>query len=119
MEKFVQEFKRATRESGFERRLLIKEFKREMNGVTQKKLMKVKYLSRSIKQQYSRIINILQREQIRRGENKKQKIDRKLSLKNEHINKYQRNTKAIIGTASSLVKETEDSVGASKICSNG
>ena len=32
MEEFVQEFKRAARGSGYERRLLIKEFKRRMNG---------------------------------------------------------------------------------------
>ena len=32
MEEFVQEFKRAARGSRYEGRLLIKEFKREMNG---------------------------------------------------------------------------------------
>lgn len=119
MEKFVQEFKKAIRESDFERRLLIKEFKREMNGVTQKKLMEVKYLPRSIRQQYERIINILQKKQIRRKETKKQKINKKLSLKNKYINKYWRDTKVIIGIASSLVKETEDLADASKTCSNG
>jgi len=43
MKEFVQEFKRATRESGYWRRLLIKEFKWDM------KLIKSKYQSRSIK----------------------------------------------------------------------
>jgi len=33
MEKFVQEFRRTARESGYKGRLLIKEFKREMNRI--------------------------------------------------------------------------------------
>jgi len=32
MEEFVQEFRRAARESGYERRPLVEEFKRDMNG---------------------------------------------------------------------------------------
>ena len=32
MKEFVQEFRRATRESGYKEQLLIKEFKRDMNG---------------------------------------------------------------------------------------
>jgi len=47
MEEFVQ---RITRESGYEGRLLIEEFKREMNRVIRRKLMKTKRPSRSIKQ---------------------------------------------------------------------
>ena len=39
MEKFVQEFKRATRGSGYKRRPLIEEFKRGMNGMIRRKLM--------------------------------------------------------------------------------
>ena len=35
----MQEFRRAARESGYEKRLLIEEFKREMNGIIQRKLM--------------------------------------------------------------------------------
>ena len=31
MEKFVQEFRRVARESGYKRRLLVKEFKKEIN----------------------------------------------------------------------------------------
>ena len=42
MEEFVQEFKRAARESGYERRPLIEEFKWEMNKVIRRKLMKIK-----------------------------------------------------------------------------
>jgi len=39
MEEFVQDFKRAARESGYEGRLLIEEFKRGMNGIIKRKLM--------------------------------------------------------------------------------
>ena len=39
IEEFVQEFKRAARESGYEGRLLVEEFKRGMNGVIKRKLM--------------------------------------------------------------------------------
>jgi len=39
MEEFVQEFKRATRGSGYERRPLVEEFKRGMNGIIRRKLM--------------------------------------------------------------------------------
>ena len=33
MEEFVQEFRRTVRKSGYEKRLLIEEFKQDMNGV--------------------------------------------------------------------------------------
>ena len=39
MEEFVQEFRRAARESGYEGRLLVEEFKREMNGIVRRRLM--------------------------------------------------------------------------------
>ena len=39
MEEFVQEFKRAVRGSGYERRPLVEEFKRGMNGGIRRKLM--------------------------------------------------------------------------------
>ena len=41
MMEFVQEFKRAARGSGYERRPPVKKFKREMNGVIRRKLMDV------------------------------------------------------------------------------
>ena len=50
MEEFVQEYRRVAKESGYEGRLLIKEFKRGMNGVIWRKLIEVECLSRSIKQ---------------------------------------------------------------------
>ena len=50
MKEFVQEFKRAARESGYERRLLIEEFKREINGIIRRKLMEVENQPGSIEQ---------------------------------------------------------------------
>jgi len=40
MEEFVQNFKRVARDSRYESRLLIEEFKRSMNGMIKRKLMK-------------------------------------------------------------------------------
>ena len=40
-EEFVQEFRRVARESGYEGRSLVEEFKRGMSGVIRRKLMKV------------------------------------------------------------------------------
>ena len=54
MEKFVQEFKRAARESGYKGRLLIEEFKRGINSGIQRKLMKAENLLASIEQWYRR-----------------------------------------------------------------
>jgi len=54
MEEFVQEFKRAARESRYEGRPLVEEFKRKMNGVIKKKLMEAKNQLGSIKQWYRR-----------------------------------------------------------------
>ena len=54
MEEFVQEFKRATRGSGYKRRLLVEEFKREMNGGIQRKLMESENPPTSIEQWYRR-----------------------------------------------------------------
>jgi len=42
MEKFVQEFKRVARGSGYKERPLVEEFKRGMNGAIQRKLMEAK-----------------------------------------------------------------------------
>ena len=54
MEEFMQEFKRAARGSGYERRPLVEEFKREMNGGIRRKLMEVENLPASIEQWYRR-----------------------------------------------------------------
>ena len=50
MEEFVQEFKRTARESGYERRPLVEEFKREMNRAIRRKLMEAKNQPGSIEQ---------------------------------------------------------------------
>ena len=50
MEEFVQEFKRAARDSGYEGRLLVEEFKREMNGAIRRKLMESENQLGSIEQ---------------------------------------------------------------------
>ena len=54
MEEFVQEFKRAARRSGYERRPLVEEFKRGMNGSIRRKLMEVENPPTSIEQWYRR-----------------------------------------------------------------
>ena len=56
MEEFVQEFKRAARESGYEGRLLVEEFKRGMNGGIWRKLMEVENPPASIEQWYRRVM---------------------------------------------------------------
>jgi len=52
MEKFVQEFKRAARDSGYEGRPLVEEFKRGMNRGIRRKLMEVDSPPTSIEQWY-------------------------------------------------------------------
>ena len=56
MEEFVQIFKRTARESGYEERPLVEEFKRGMNGGIRRKLMKVENLPTSIEIWYRRAI---------------------------------------------------------------
>ena len=50
IEEFVQEFKRAVRGSRYKRRLLVEEFKREMNEVIRRNLMEAKNQPSSIEQ---------------------------------------------------------------------
>jgi len=54
MEEFVQDFKRVARGSGYERRLLIEEFKRGINGTIRRKLMEAENQPSSIEQWYKR-----------------------------------------------------------------
>jgi len=54
MEKFIQEFKRAARESRYEGRPLVEEFKRGMNRGIRRKLMEVENPPASIEQWYKR-----------------------------------------------------------------
>ena len=54
MEEFMQEFKRAARESRYERRPLIEKFKREMKGAIRRKLMEAENQPGSIEQWFRR-----------------------------------------------------------------
>ena len=54
MEKFVQEFKRAARGSGYKGRLLVEEFKRGMNMVIRRKLIEAENQLSFIEQWYRR-----------------------------------------------------------------
>jgi len=54
MEEFVQEFKRIVKGSGYERRPLVEEFKRGMNGVIRRKLMEAENQPGSIEKWYRR-----------------------------------------------------------------
>jgi len=58
MEEFVQEFKRAVKGSGYERRPLIEEFKKGMNGIIRRKLMETERPPTSIKQWYEHTTNL-------------------------------------------------------------
>ena len=58
MEEFVQEFRRAVRGSEYEKRLLIEEFKRELNRMIRRKLIEAKRLPTSIEQWYECVTNI-------------------------------------------------------------
>ena len=50
MEEFVQEFKRAVKRSGYEKRPLVKEFKRGMNRIIKRKLMEIEKSLMNIEQ---------------------------------------------------------------------
>jgi len=54
MEEFMQEFKRAARESGYEGQPLVEEFKEEMNGVIRRKLIEAENQPSSIEQWFRR-----------------------------------------------------------------
>jgi len=54
IEEFIQEFKRAARESGYEGRPLIEKFKRGINGGIRRKLIEVENSPASIEQWYRR-----------------------------------------------------------------
>jgi len=58
MEEFVQEFRRAVRRSGYEGRLLVKEFKRGINETIRRKLIEAERPSTSIEQWYEHATNL-------------------------------------------------------------
>ena len=57
-EEFVQEFRRVARRSRYKGKLLIKEFKRKMNGMIRRKLMEAENPPTSIEQWYKYAINL-------------------------------------------------------------
>jgi len=58
MEEFVQKFRKVVRESGYEERPLMEEFKRGMNGTIFQRLMKSERQLASIEQWYKRAITL-------------------------------------------------------------
>jgi len=56
MEEFVQEFRRAARESRYEGHPLIEEFKQEMNRTIRRKLMEAEHQLGTVEQWYDRAI---------------------------------------------------------------
>ena len=56
IEEFIQEFKRVARESGYEGRPLVEEFKRRINRGIRRKLIEAENLPASIEQWYKRAI---------------------------------------------------------------
>ena len=58
MEEFVQEFRRVARDSGYEGRALVEEFKKGTNRIIGRKLIETERPSTSIKQQYEHATNL-------------------------------------------------------------
>ena len=58
MEEFVQEFRRAARESGCKERVLVDKLKREINRMIRRKLMETERPPTSIEQQYECATNL-------------------------------------------------------------
>ena len=65
IEEFIQKFRRAVRNSRYEKRPLMKEFKRGINGVIRRNLIKLEYFPTSIKQQYESMTNLDKQEEKR------------------------------------------------------
>ena len=58
MKEFVQKFRRAVKCDGYRERILVEEFKRDINGVIWQKLIKLECHSRNIKQWYEWTTNL-------------------------------------------------------------
>ena len=82
MEDFVQKFKRAARGSRYEGRLLIEEFRREMNEIIRRKLMNAERPLTSIEQWYECATNLDRhwRESKREEERTKRKREQGMTL---------------------------------------
>ena len=110
MKRFVQEFKRALRGSRYERRPLVKEFKRGINGAIRRKLMETKNQLGSIEQWYKRAtaLNENWRESRREEERLRGKKETSGGAETEYA------------MTISVVKEANtSSAGYNRACSNG
>ena len=58
MEKFVHEFRKVARKSGYKKRILIEKFKKGKDRVIRRKLMEAEQPLRSIQQWYKRAVNL-------------------------------------------------------------
>ena len=58
MEEFIQEFQRVVRGSRYKRRVLVENFKREMNEMIRRKLIEAEKPSTNIKQWYKHATNL-------------------------------------------------------------
>ena len=82
IKEFVQKFKKTVRGSEYERRLLIEEFKKEMNEIISRKLMEAKRSPTSIEQWYKCTTNLdrhwreSRREEERLKEKQKKRVPR-------------------------------------------
>ena len=86
IKKFVEKFKKVARDSSFERRPLIEEFKREINGVIQRKLIKSERSPRSIKQKYKRATNLDKYQRKSRQEKERLKERKKIETQASRTN---------------------------------
>lgn len=58
IEEYVQKFRRIARKSSYKGRLLVEEFKKEINDAIRRKLMEAERPPRSIEQQFKRVVNL-------------------------------------------------------------
>ena len=87
MEEFIQEFERVAKDSKYKERLLVEEFKREMNGTICCRLIETKQQPTSIGQQYNRavVLDRNQRESKREKKRLREQQEQKLQVPEANI----------------------------------
>ena len=110
MEEFVQEFKRVARESGYEGRPLVEEFKRGMNRGIRRKLMEAENQLASIEQWYKRAMAL------DRNWRESRREEERLRRKKEQGEGAMTNITMTISVAK---KADAFSAGNNRACSNG
>ena len=103
-EKFMQDFKRVTRGSGYERCLLIEEFKWGINGAIRRKLMEAENQPGLIKQWFKKAIALKREPKRRREVEREEREQWGTSSKVKQLE----GTKANVTMAPSLAKEVGD-----------